>query len=379
VSFSENRGAAATEKAYLFIVVNGYENIKDKERCQKMILEQVRWLSPQTCKESSQLVHFVSSNAIPTAPPPGGDGARGSLSEGGGDDPDFDGDSDSKGKEKAKDEEKIRDLEILEQSLRKFVLEKRARSKLAPAKTYLLNVLTDVHTLATVNQEVAQSELDRVFNELKELEPVLEASKRAKAEVNDNIDQTIENTCREVYEHTRSTLNSTESQAAEDDLGVPYPGLLNIVQYADEIKDAILSQISVAVDTCEKHARMQTVEGVNMIRQLGILHLGNEYTDIIFRSDVMLRREKDVLARQIEIKTEFWDFFEWHTILRRQEKVAETGMALTIITAVGGRIVDGFGLLDGALGAAKVVRHNNLRKLIVPGVIITGTQSLHLP
>ena len=64
--------AAAAEKAYIFIVVNGYDTIKDKQRCQKMILEQVASLSPRTFKESTELVHFVSSNAIPTAPPPGG-------------------------------------------------------------------------------------------------------------------------------------------------------------------------------------------------------------------------------------------------------------------------------------------------------------------
>ena len=365
--------AAAAEKAYIFIVVNGYDTIKDKERCQKMILEQVAGLSPRTFKESAELVHFVSSNAIPTAPsPPGGDGGNGgsgSSSGGGGDGPDFD-DSDPKGK--GKDKEKVRDFEQLEQSLRRFVLEKRARSKLAPAKTYLLNVLGDVHTLAAVNQEVAQSELDRVSQELEDLEPLLEASKKAKAEVSDDIDQTIEETCKDIYDHTRSTLTSSISQSADEDLGVPYPGLLNAFQYADDLKEAILSQISTSVTQCEEHARRKTVEGVNSIKQLGLLHLGDEYTDLSFRSDVMFRRKRDILARQVEIETELWDFFDWSTILQRQEKVAGTGMAMTVVTVVGSRMVGGFGWVDGALGAAKVVGNNNLRKLIIPGAIAAG-------
>jgi mitofusin len=366
--------AAAAEKAYIFIVVNGYDNIRDKERCQKMILEQVAGLSPRTFKESSELVHFVSSNAIPTgSSPPGGNGggASGSSSGGGGDGPDDD-DSDPKGKGKGKDKEKIRDFENLEQSLRRFVLEKRARSKLAPAKTYLLNVLGDVNTLATVNQEVAQSELDRVTKELNDLEPLLEASKKAKAEVSDDIDRTIEATCKDIYEHTRSTLNQAIAQAADSDLGVPYPGLLNAFQYAEDIKEAILSQISASVTTCEEHARRKTVEGVSSIKQLGLLHLGDEYTDLSFRPDVMFRRKRDILARQIEVETEIWDFFDWSTILQRQEKMAGTGMALTVATAVGGRLVGGFGWVDGALGAVKVVGNNNLCKLIIPGVIATG-------
>jgi mitofusin len=360
--------AAAAEKAYIFIVVNGYDNIRDKERCQKMILEQVAGLSPRTSKESSELVHFVSSNAIPTGPSPAG--GSGSSSGGGGDDPDDD--SDPKGKGKGKDKEKIRDFENLEQSLRRFVLEKRARSKLAPAKTYLLNVLSDVNTLAAVNQEVAQSEFDRVTKELNDLEPLLEASQKAKAEVSDDIDRTIEATCKDIYDHTRSTLNQSIAQAADEDLGVPYPGLLNAFQYAEDIKEAILSQISASVMSCEEHARRKTVDGVNAIKQLGLLHLGDEYTDLSFRPDVMFRRKRDVLARQIEVETELWDFFDWSTILQRQEKMAGTGMALTVATAVGSRMVGGFGWVDGALGAMKVVGNNNLRRLIIPGVIATG-------
>jgi mitofusin len=377
-------GAAAAEKAYIFIVVNGYDNIRDKERCQKMILEQVAGLSPRTFKESSELVHFVSSNAIPTAPtPPGGHGGSGSASGGGGGGGDGsdhdDNDESGKGKGKGKNREKIQDFEALEQSLRRFVLEKRARSKLAPAKTYLLNVLSDVHTLATVNSEVAQSELDRVAKELKELEPILEASKKAKSEVSDDIDRTIEKTCQEIYDHTRSTLSSSISRAADEDLGVPYLGLMNAFQYADQLKEAMLSQISSSVTICEEYARQRTVVGVSSIKQLGLLHLGDEYTDLSFRSDVMFRRKRDVLARQIEIETEFWDFFDWSTLVQKQEKMAGTGMAMTVVTVVGGRMVGGFGWIDGALGAAKVVGNNNLRKLIVPGVLAAGKHFPVLP
>jgi mitofusin len=370
--------AAAAEKAYIFIVVNGYDNIKDKERCQKMILEQVAGLSPKTFKDSSDLVHFVSSNAIPTGPaPPGGSagGSSGSSSGGGGDGPD-DG-SDPKGKGKEIEKEKLRDFEDLEQSLRRFVLEKRARSKLAPAKTYLLNVLSDVNTLATVNAEVAQSELDRVSRELNELEPLLEASQKAKAEVSDDIDRTIEATCKDIYNHTRSTLQQSIEQAAEADLGVPYPGLFSAFQYAEDIKEAILTQISESVTICEEHARTETVKGVSMIKQLGMLHLGDEYVDLNFRPDVMFRRKRDVLARQVEVETELWDFFDWSTIVQRQEKMAGTGMALTVATAVGGRMMGGFGWVDGALGAAKIVGNQNMRRLILPGILVSAAAATY--
>jgi len=371
--------AAAAEKAYIFIVVNGYDNIKDKERCQKLILDQVAGLSPRTSKEHAELVHFVSSNAIPTAPTPpsgnGGSSGSGSSSGGGGDGPDSD--DDPKGKGKGKDKEKIRDFEVLEQSLRRFVLEKRARSKLAPAKTYLLNVLSDINTLATVNAEVAQSELDRVSRELKELEPVLEASQKAKVEVSEDIDRTIETTCKGIYDHTRSALTSSIADAADADFGIPYPGLLSAFQYADDIKEAMLSQISASVTDCEEHARMKTVEGVNSITQLGLRYLGDGYADMSLRSDQLFRRKRDILARQVDIETELWDFFDWSTLLQRQEKMAGTGMAMTVATVVGGRMVGGFGWVDGTLGALKIMGSNNVRKIIIPGVVVTGKSNLY--
>ncbi|POR37620.1 Transmembrane GTPase fzo1 [Tolypocladium paradoxum] len=365
--------AAAAEKAYLFIVVNGYDTIKDKERCQKLILDQVWGLSPRTHKESSELVHFVSSNAIPAGPsPPGGPGGNGSGSGsssggGGGDDP-----SDDNGKGKGKDLDKIRDFEALEQSLRRFVLEKRARSKLAPARTYLLNILNDVKTLATVNQEVAQSEMERVVRELKELEPQLESSRKAKSEVGDQVDQNIEGTCREVYEHTRAELNNAITYAGKTNYNVPYPGFFSAFQYADDLKEAMLSHIADAVTDCEEHARGKTVQGVNAIKQLGLLHVGDEFQNLLFRPDVMFRRKRDALARQVDIPTELWDFVDWSTLLQRQEKFAGTGMALTVAGAVVPRMLGMSTWMDQALTATRVLSNENLRQLILPGILVAA-------
>lgn len=362
--------AAAAEKAYLFIVVNGFDTIRDKERCQKMILDQVGKMSPRTYKEAGELVHFVSSNAIPMAPaPPGGPGGSGSGSGsgGGGDEP---GDDDPKGK--GKDKEKLRDFTTLEQSLRRFVLEKRARSKLAPAKTYLLNILNDVHSLAMVNEEVARSELERVTKELQEIEPLLESSRRAKAEISDEVDKTIEETCQDVYDTSRRTINFAIEHAGDHTHGVPYPGLFNAFEYAEELKEAMMAEIAASVTTSEEHARERTVKGVNAIKQLGILHLGNEYSDLSFRPDVMFRRKRDSMARQVDIPTEVWDFVDWSTLLQRQEKVAGTGMALTLATAVGTQMIGGYGWMNHALSAVRVLGNDNLRRMILPGLALAG-------
>lgn len=363
---------AAKEKAYLFVVVNGFDAIRDKERCKRTILDQVNGLSPHTFKESAELVHFVSSNAVP-AIPGGGPGGSGSASGGGGGDDDPGHDPKGKGK----DVDKVRDFENLEQSLRRFVLEKRAKSKLAPAKTYLLNILNDVHSLATVNTDVAQGELDRVTRELEEIEPQLESSTKARSDVGEELDQTIETTCKEVYDYTRTTLGSAISNVGESNHGVEYRGFFSAFDYAEELKEAMMAHISESVAGCEEHARMKTVGSVNVIKQLGIMHVGDEFQNLTFRPDVMFRRKRDSLARQVDIPTELWDFVDWATILQQQEKVAGTGMALTLATALVPRAVgmDG-GWISHALNAAKIMGNDNLRRLILPGILAAGKRSL---
>ena len=386
---------AAHEKAYIFIVVNGFDNIRDRERCERMILGQVAGLSPRTFKESSELVHFVTSNAIPVAPaigpPPGGDdgpgGAGGSGSGSGGaasnDFPSPDDEDENlekhgepgspPRKDKGKEKEKIQDFEKLEASLRRFVLEKRARSKLAPAKTYLMNVLTDLNLLATTNRDVAKSELDRAINELNELEEAFESSKKARSAVSDEVDRTIEDACSEIYNDSRTIVSNAIARVAETDLGVNYPGLLSAYQYGDDIKAAMLEQIASAVAMCEDKAKSRTIGSVNTIKNLGVLHLGDEFSNLTFNSDRMFKGRRDVLARQVNFEIELADFFDISGLWESPEnKVASTGMALTVASVVGSRMVGGFGWVDGALGAVRVLGAQNLRKLMIPGLALTG-------
>ncbi|KAK3113051.1 mitofusin [Teratosphaeriaceae sp. CCFEE 6253] len=380
---------AAREKAYMFMVVNGFDNIRDKRRCQEMILKQINQLSPATFKESSELVHFVSSNAIPVAPAPGegpggdfgGSGSGGASFGGGGGKPDPEDDEGPSGKHgepgsppkkkgKGKEKEAQDDFNELETSLRRFVLEKRARSKLAPAKTYLHNVLGDLHTLASVNRDVAQNELDRVTDELKQLEPVFEKSKQARSEADDQVASNIEGTANEVYTLTRNTLTTSIAHVAESDLGVQYSGVFGAYNYADDVKAAMLSQVAETVRWCEERAREKTVQGVSSIKSLGLLHLGDDYVDLTFRSEKMFRSRRDALARQVDFETEVWDFFDLASLWERQEKVAGTSMAVTVAGVVGGRMLGGVGWLDGALTAGKIVGTSNLRRVILPGIVL---------
>ncbi|OAP62585.1 hypothetical protein AYL99_01812 [Fonsecaea erecta] len=361
---------AAHEKAYIFMVVNGFDNIRDKERCQKMILDQLAKLSPQTFKEAQELVHFVSSNAIPMVPSLLIDGVAGESSgSGGGSDPPGDDDDDGSDKGKGKDKEKIRDFEVLESALRRFVLEKRARSKLAPAKTYLMNCLGDMNVLATVNRDVAQSELDRVSSELSKIEPEFEEKQKQRAIVSEQVEKGIDSTSTEVYNHTRSTLSSTIANVGNQNHGIEYPGIFSAFQYAEDLRIAMLDQISAAVASCENYGRARTVQGVNTIKSLGLLHVGSSYDNLNFAADKMFQRRKDALVRSVDTDVDIWDFFDVAGLWERQEKTVGTGLALTVAGTLGTRAVGGVGWVDGAFGAAKILGSRNLRRLIVPGAV----------
>ncbi|OOF93089.1 hypothetical protein ASPCADRAFT_209710 [Aspergillus carbonarius ITEM 5010] len=360
---------AAHEKAYMFIVVNGFDQIRDKQRCERMILDQIGKLSPRTYKEAAELVHFVSSNAIPVAPPVSVESSGG----GGGDDDDSDDDDyKPKGKDKGKGKErqKIQDFENLEGSLRRFVLEKRSRSKLAPARTYLLNLLADLNSLASVNRDVAQTELTRVTNELAELEPAYEDGKKKKVEIGDQVEKLVDESCDDVYNHTRSTLGETIARVSEADLGVEYPGVFSAFQYAEDLKVAMLEQIAASVTDCEDYARDKTVKGVGFIQNIGLLHVGEDkFAPLNFRADMMFRRSRrHTLARQVHTEVELLDFFDISGIWERQEKVAGTGMAMTAVTVLGGRAFGG-SWVDSVFSAAKFLGPNNLRRLFIPGVM----------
>jgi mitofusin len=361
---------AAHEKAYIFMVVNGFDQIRDKQRCERMILDQIGKLSPRTYKEAAELVHFVSSNAIPVAPAVSQSGSGGG--DGGGSDPhDDDDDKDSKDKGKGKEREKIQDFENLEGALRRFVLEKRSRSKLAPARTYLLNLLADLSSLATVNRDVAQSELKRVTDELAELVPAFENGKKMKEELAEGVNKAIDESCNDVYDHTRSTLTNTITRVSDADLGVEYPGLFSAFQYAEELKLAMLDQIASSVSDCENYAREKTVQGVGFIQNIGLLHIGEDkFTPLNFRADAMFRRgRRHTFGRQVDTEVELWDFFDIASLWERQEKMAGTGVAMTAVTVLGGRALGGFSWVDSALSAVKVIGPSNLRRLLFPGIL----------
>lgn len=252
---------ASNEKAYLFIVVNKYDQIKNKEKCRRLVLEQIKQLSPRTYEDAEDLVHFVdSASALQpfTANP---------------------------------------SFDDLEQSLRSFVLVRRSKSKLQPVSTYLSNLLSDIELLAGANAIVADSELRRAREDLSQARPVLEKMKTGRDVLEDALEAVEESGAGDASSRTKKTLNDALELVGQGQLGVrkspvpmpSYPGLLGIWDYARDVRRALLASLDAAVALAEDEARVITTKGVHKIKDLGEEHLpeGVERSRRVFMPEAM--------------------------------------------------------------------------------------------
>lgn len=248
---------ASNEKAYLFFVVNKFDQIKNKEKCRSMVLDQIRESSPRTYDDANDLVHFVDSLV-------------------GKDDPPF---------------------EELEASLRSFVLGKRAKSKLNPAATYLSNLLSDIELLVGANAIVAQEEIVRAKGDLSAALPVLERMKSSRQVLEDALEAVEEQGARSASGKTKQMLTRALDRIAKGLPGVEsssmpmpsYPGILNIWDYARDVRRALLASLDMAVKDAENEARIIATAGVRQVLAIGEDHLpaGVERSRRVFMPEAM--------------------------------------------------------------------------------------------
>jgi mitofusin len=247
LSAQEFLTSASKEKAYVFIVVNRYDQIRDKTRCKRRVLEQIKALSPQTFADREELVHFVDSRSAMGV----------SLV------------SDS-------DEQGVVDAAFvsLETALRSFVLLKRSKSKLMPAQTYLTKLLSDMELLGAANALLAKSECDAARSVLEKTRPILDQLKSQRNAMETELEALEENTVRAVEADVKKTLGNALSNVAEGkmDAGHELPvwrGFLNSLDYAQEVRVALLESLDRAVERVEDQARAQTAEAVKKVTEVG--------------------------------------------------------------------------------------------------------------
>ncbi|KAJ2764957.1 mitofusin, partial [Coemansia nantahalensis] len=207
---------AGNEKAHIFIVVNRFDAIRRKDRCERMILDQIRELSPLTYDERDDLVHFVSAHEQLA-------GASDSFAR-------------------------------MEQRLRKFTLEQRFKSKLAPAQRYAANVLADIQFLASENVGAATRRIQEINAVLREGMPRYEALLSERADSAGRATAILDASCLEVRRHTATHLTNTTLHLPDAAAKVPYPGLLSLWTYAENVLLAIVRHLEHEVVECDRFA-----------------------------------------------------------------------------------------------------------------------------
>lgn len=250
--------SAGQEKARMFIVVNRFDEVRDKEKCKRVVLDQIKQLSPATWAERDELVHFVDSAKVALR-----------CSE------------ISPESQEDKSEESLDDaFKSLESSLRSFVLINRAKSKLGPAENYLCHLLADVELLASANRLVAEDARDKAREQLERVKPSLEIMLKGSSVLEDSLGEEEERIGGVVDSTIRKKLDVVLSNLADGQLVScsqvslpPYPGLLGVWDYAVEVRKAFIKSIEASILTLEQDTRQLTSSSVDSVFALADRHL----------------------------------------------------------------------------------------------------------
>ncbi|KAG0250633.1 mitofusin [Mortierella polycephala] len=301
---------AANEKTHIFIVVNRFDSIRDKERCKRVILDQIKQLSAKTYEDADELVHFVSAGSCLPEIIQGGDFPA--------------------------------DFLRLEECLRSFVLEKRCKSKLAPAKVYLENILSDVSVLSDSNRQMAAEELAKVRLELERGEPEYQDTLCRREMVMEKIESLTEETCKLIDNMTRERLiNSVDDIENAVSTLVPWNGLLHIWQYSNDLRYVMADLFVDRVKNCETEAREKTKICPDPSR-------------------VSIGKLKD------ELSLDFVDVFEV------QDKLGVASVSLGAVTMFSSKALGYKSLVHSLFDITSTVGVSNVRKWAVPVVTAAG-------
>ena len=380
LSAKEFLQTASNEKAFLFIVVNKYDQIKKKEKCRQLVLEQIRELSPRTYEDAQDLVHFVDSASAlqPFVANPA--------------------------------------FDDLEQSLRSFVLVKRSKSKLHPVSTYLCNLLSDIRLLAGANAILAESELLGAQEELSESRPLLEKLKHGREALEDALEAVEESGAGEASACTKKLLNDALERVGQGQAGIDthavampsYPGLLGIWDYAREVRRALLASLDAAVSLAQDEARHITTKGVGKVKDLAEDHLppGVDRNRRVFLPEAMFSTTRrggrgikkrsspnggavvagglyglgiGLAQRHDMLETSFFDIWDInHQIVvhfgdegKEDDVTTPTALGLVSVgigalTVIGGQAIGLRGLIEGVVRITDILGNESTRKWVAP-------------
>lgn len=231
---------AGREKAYIFVVVNKFDDINNRDKCKRQVLAQIREVLPKTFEDDHSLVHFISAKRfleLRQVRRVGSAAVAGSPSEiptsrilspdGGG------GMSDE-------DETWLKSFCSLERALIEFIYEKRTRSKLLPAQTFLTQLLSEIETILVSSERKLCQDLGRIQNELEIITPCFQSLQAHNGIFQADIAKAVEASCEEIVERSTTELSGFR----EHEVLIrqcPWDGLLHIHAFSMAVHSSTMA------------------------------------------------------------------------------------------------------------------------------------------
>lgn len=220
--------AAGLDKAdNIFIIVNKYDEINNKDKCKRIIMQQIDEIFPSIDKKS--FVFFTS--------------ARQSLSN----NPIL-----------ISDMSLVDSFKLFESHLVEFLLSKKSRSKLKPAVNYINSLVKELLILIGHNINQAVSEAEKTEEEIKILTPAYEDLLRQETELLLKLEEDSTRCCNHIYNYVKTSLDGFR-------IGIPdflkqqkWLGLLRIWSYRSDVIQAAQRKCIYEFDLCKRYALQKT-------------------------------------------------------------------------------------------------------------------------
>lgn len=300
-----------------------------------MILEQIRQLSPATYQDADDLVHFVSAGNVDLEP-----GSR-KLDE-----PDF---------------------ARLEERLRAFVLGNRTKSKLLPAKNYLVNLLLDIGVLSEANQADAATKHKEASETLEQDMPAYEQLLRARDRMEKQVGRLAEGTVMAIQRQTADRLEGAAEQVQNALQPLAYPGLLLIWQYAQDLCESMAQAMVQDILRAEQQARDDSQQCLDKLHGMAQDQLGD--FPRVASVDSMYVRPRD---RRLVIEVETTDFFDFVV----DDKLSGCVLSMGAAAMVGGRMMGFKDAVSSLWNMSSMVGAQNLRRFALPVLGVAGATVL---
>ncbi|KAJ3372414.1 mitofusin [Allomyces arbusculus] len=229
---------AGQEKAYIFVVINKFDSIRDKERCKRTIMRQIQQLSPHTFEYRDKLVHFVSAEGMLRDVQAAQRAGAVAVSQ----------------------TPRIAEFLHVERALKEFTLEKRAVSKQSPVKRYIEHLLHDMELLLDFNVAKLNEKLTELRDDLAAVQPreaeLAERKLAVMRELNDMIARAADSSAAVVA----AKIAKLPALLAERGEAVEWPGLLHAHEYVRSLHRALVDVVCMELEACRQHAltEMQT-------------------------------------------------------------------------------------------------------------------------